>query len=413
MNRFMTAPQPPFAPTIAKLALDCGVVLTGRGFGACGLQVGELCFNTGMTGYQETLSDPSFAGQIITFTSPHIGNVGCNPEDMEGAVPRALGLIARTLPTMPSNNRARESLNDWLCRHGLIGLAEVDTRALTLLIRDGGAPKAALWHGAADEAPDDAALVAKAKAWGGLEGMDLASQVSTQAAYDWTEGLWAPQSKAQEVEGALSTVALKKPTVVVIDFGVKSNILRHLVALGCRVRVLPASATAAQVLAESPAGVLLSNGPGDPAATGVRVVPMIAELLTHKLPIMAICLGHQLLALALGGSTYKLPLGHRGANHPVLLANHRVAITSQNHGFAVAHDGGNDQENDQENGLQITQRSLFDGTVEGFTHPDYPIISVQYHPEASPGPLEGGALFAEFYQLMQSVAKSDTVSSAA
>lgn len=415
----MTAPQPPFAPTIAKLALDCGVVLTGRGFGACGLQVGELCFNTGMTGYQETLSDPSFAGQIITFTSPHIGNVGCNPADMEGAMPRALGLIARTLPTMPSNHRARESLNDWLCHHGLIGLAEVDTRALTLLIRDGGAPKAALWHGVANEAPDDAALVAKAKAWSGLEGMDLASLVSTASAYDWTEGLWSPQAEAQEADTAQVTASsaapypvmasASKPTVVVIDFGVKSNILRHLVALGCRVRVLPANATAAQVLAESPAGVLLSNGPGDPAATGVRVVSMIAELLTHKLPIMAICLGHQLLALALGGSTYKLPLGHRGANHPVLLADHHVAITSQNHGFAVA----NDQENDQENGFQITQRSLFDGTVEGFTHPDYPIISVQYHPEASPGPLEGGALFAEFYQLMQSVAKSDTVSSAA
>ena len=390
----MTAPQPPFAPTIAKLALDCGVVLTGRGFGACGLQVGELCFNTGMTGYQETLSDPSFAGQIITFTSPHIGNVGCNPEDMEGAVPRALGLIARTLPTMPSNNRARESLNDWLCRHGLIGLAEVDTRALTLLIRDGGAPKAALWHGAAIDAPDDAALVAKAKAWGGLEGMDLASQVSTQAAYDWTEGLWAPQAKAQEVEGASSTVALKKPTVVVIDFGVKSNILRHLVALGCRVRVLPASATAAQVLAESPAGVLLSNGPGDPAATGVRVVPMIAELLTHKLPIMAICLGHQLLALALGGSTYKLPLGHRGANHPVQdIETGKVEITSQNHGFAVL------PETLPKTAI-VTHVSLFDKTNEGLRCTDRPAFSVQYHPEASPGPQDAHYLFERFTNLM-------------
>ncbi|MBM3602367.1 MAG: glutamine-hydrolyzing carbamoyl-phosphate synthase small subunit [Alphaproteobacteria bacterium] len=406
----MTAPQPPSA-TIAKLALDSGVVLTGRGFGACGLKVGELCFNTGMTGYQETLSDPSFAGQIITFTSPHIGNVGCNPEDMEGAKPRALGLIARQWPTAPSNSRATENLNDWLCRHELIGLVEVDTRALTLLIRDGGAPKAALWHGVAADSPDDTALVAMAQAWCGLEGMDLASQVSTTSAYDWTQGLWAPSTllakptdAAGSANAASPTIGAAKPTVVVIDFGVKSNILRHLVAQGCRVRVLPASASLDQVMAESPAGVLLSNGPGDPAATGLQVVPLIKALLQRRIPIMAICLGHQLLALALGGSTYKLPLGHRGANHPVLLADHRVAITSQNHGFAVA-DG-------QQNGLQITQRSLFDRTVEGFTHPDYPIISVQYHPEASPGPLEGGALFAEFYQLMQSVASQDSAADA-
>ncbi|MCS6891072.1 MAG: glutamine-hydrolyzing carbamoyl-phosphate synthase small subunit [Rhodovarius sp.] len=378
--------RPPEGAT-AVLVLEDGTLFWGRGFGAHGTRVAEICFNTGMTGYQETLTDPSYAGQIITFTFPHIGNVGCNPEDHEALNPAARGLVVKQDVTEPASWRATQHLEAWLRQHGLPGIAGVDTRALTQRIRDGGAPKGVL-HFPADGRFDIPALIEQARAWPGLEGMDLAREVTTRQAYRWDQGLWAwgegyrpaPPPRFQ---------------VVAIDYGAKRNILRNLAEVGCAVTVLPATATAEEILALQPDGVFLSNGPGDPAATGEYALPAIRAVLAARVPLFGICLGHQLLALALGARTYKMQRGHRGANQPVQdLATGRVEITSQNHGFAV-------DEASLPEGVVVTHRSLFDGTNEGIACTDRPAFSVQYHPEASPGPSDSRHLFRRFVELME------------
>ena len=376
------------ATATAALALADGTVFRGRGLGAQGEAVGEICFNTAMSGYQEILTDPSYAGQIITFTFPHIGNVGTNEDDLESGTPAALGLVLRADVTEPSNWRAVQHLERWLERRGLIGIAGVDTRRLTRLLRTGGAQDGALVHTSEPEAIDEAALIAKARAWPGLEGMDLAKEVCCRQAYGWTETTWEIES------GAYGSLDTPRHHVVAVDYGAKRNILRSLAATGCRVTVVPATADADTILAHEPDGVFLSNGPGDPAATGAYAVPVIQSLIASGLPIFGICLGHQLLALALGAETKKMPFGHRGANHPVKeLASGRVEITSQNHGFEVVADS-------LPRGVTATHVSLFDDTLEGLAVDDRPIFSVQYHPEASPGPQDAQHLFARFVALM-------------
>ena len=374
----------------AALVLADGAVFWGRGFGAYSAgRVGELCFNTGMSGYQETLTDPSYAGQIITFTFPHIGNTGANPADMEANNPAALGLIVKQDPTQPSNWRSMQTLDAWLSTHGLPGLAGADTRALTLHIRDAGPPNGVLAY-PSDGRFDIAALQAQAQAWPGLEGMDLAASVSCTQSYEWTQGTWShPDGFASPAPGARHVVA--------VDYGAKRNILRSLVSAGCRVTVVPAAATAEDILRHRPDGVFLSNGPGDPAATGAYAVPAIRGVLDARVPVFGICLGHQLLALALGGRTYKLMRGHRGANQPVkTLATGRVEITSQNHGFAV-------DDSSLPDGVHVTHTSLFDGSNEGIACPTRKAFSVQYHPEASPGPSDSVHLFGRFVAMMGEV----------
>ena len=372
----------------AALALADGTVFRGRGLGARGEAVGEICFNTAMSGYQEILTDPSYAGQIITFTFPHIGNVGTNEDDLESGTPAALGLVLRADVTEPSNWRAVQHLERWLERRGLIGITGVDTRRLTRLLRSGGAQDGALMHTSEPEAIDDDALIAKARAWPGLEGTDLAKEVCCRQAYGWQETTWDHET------GAYGTLAAPRHRVVAVDYGAKRNILRSLAATGCDVTVVPATADADTILAHEPDGIFLSNGPGDPAATGEYAVPVIQSLIASGLPIFGICLGHQLLALALGAETKKMPFGHRGANHPVKeLASGRVEITSQNHGFEVMADS-------LPAGVIATHVSLFDGTLEGLAVDDRPIFSVQYHPEASPGPQDAQHLFARFVALM-------------
>ena len=380
------ADLPPPGATAALVLAD-GAVFWGRGFGAFSEgRVGELCFNTGMTGYQETLTDPSYAGQIITFTFPHIGNVGTNSADMEAINPAALGLVVKQDITGPANWRSLQSLEAWLRDHSLPGLAGVDTRALTLRIRDGGPPTAVLTH-PADGVFDLPALRAQAQSWPGLEGMDLARQVSCSQPYEWDEGAWHyPHGFVRQ------TAPLHH--VVAVDYGAKRNILRSLAEAGCRVTVVPAESSAADILRHQPDGVFLSNGPGDPAATAAYAVPAIQGVLDAKVPVFGICLGHQLLALALGGRTYKLDRGHRGANQPVKdLATGRVEITSQNHGFAVADDS-------LPEGVVVTHSSLFDGSNEGLACAARRAFSVQYHPEASPGPSDSGHLFRRFTAMM-------------
>ncbi len=378
------APPRPLAATAAVILAD-GTIFWGRGFGAKTKAAGEICFNTSMTGYQEILTDPSYAGQIITFTFPHIGNVGTNAEDIETATPACRGLIVREAVTAPANWRAGNNLQSWLEAHGIPGISGIDTRALTQHIRDKGAPTGLIVHA---ENFDIDALKKEAAQWPGLEGMDLAKDVSCTQSYSWDEMSWAwGKGYARQDKPAFHVVA--------IDYGAKRNILRCLASAGCKVTVVPASASAADVLRHNPDGIFLSNGPGDPAATGVYAVPVIRELLKSGKPLFGICLGHQLLALALGGQTAKMPLGHRGANHPVKdLSTGKVEITSQNHGFHVL-PGSLPPE------AEATHVSLFDGTNEGLKLKGKPVFSVQYHPEASPGPHDSHYLFERFTALMK------------
>ncbi len=371
----------------AVIVLADGRVFWGRGIGAQTSAVGEICFNTSMTGYQEILTDPSYAGQIITFTFPHIGNTGTNDEDIETINPAARGLIVRQDITGPSNWRALKPFDDWLKSHDLPGICGVDTRALTRLIRDEGAPNGIIVH-APDGNFDLEALHRDAAEWPGLEGMDLAKDVSCTQTYQWEETCWSR-------EEGYGTLAKPEFHVVAVDFGAKRNILRCLAHEGCRVTVVPATATAGDILSHSPDGVFLSNGPGDPAATGAYAVPMIKDLLETGLPVFGICLGHQMLALALGAKTQKMHLGHRGANHPVKdLETGAVEITSQNHGFCVIPDS-------LPNDVEPSHVSLFDGSNEGLKVKGKPVFSVQYHPEASPGPQDSHYLFKRFVENMR------------
>jgi len=375
------APQPEGAT--GCLVLASGDVVWGHGFGAEGAAVGEVCFHTAMTGYQEIMTDPSFAGQTICFTFPHIGNVGANPDDAEADGPHALGMIVRERPTEPSNFRAAERLDGWMRRHGRIGLAGVDTRALTRRIRSGGAPTGVIAH-AANGVFDLPALARMAADWPGLEGMDLARDVSTETHYGWEGGVW------RLGHGYADTQAGDRPHVVAIDYGSKHNIFRNLAKAGAKVSVLPATATYEQVQALSPDGVFLSNGPGDPAATAEYAVPVIRQVMDAGLPVFGICLGHQLLALALGGRTTKMFQGHRGANHPVKrLKDGAVEITSMNHGFAV-------ERASLPTTVTETHVSLFDGSNAGLEADGGRVFSVQYHPEASPGPQDSLYLFERF-----------------
>ena len=371
----------------ACLALADGTLFYGRGFGATGQTVAELCFNTAMTGYQEILTDPSYAGQIVTFTFPHVGNVGVNAEDDEAAEPAAAGMVVKWDPTEPSNWRASARLTDWLAARGRIGIGGIDTRRLTRAIRQQGAPHVALAHDPEGNF-DIAALVEAARAWPGLVGLDLAKDVTCAQSYRWDEMRWAwPQGYVRR--GAPGH------RVVAIDYGAKRNILRSLASAGCDVIVLPATATAEDVLALDPAGVFLSNGPGDPAATGAYAVPMIRGVLDRSdLPLFGICLGHQMLALALGATTIKMNHGHHGANHPVKdLETGKVEITSMNHGFTV-------DSQTLPAGVKETHVSLFDGSNCGIRMADRPVFSVQYHPEASPGPQDSMYLFDRFVAAM-------------
>ncbi len=375
------------APTGA-LVLGDGTVFWGHGLGAEGSAVGEVCFNTSLTGYQEILTDPSYAGQIITFTFPHIGNVGSNAEDVETATPAARGLVLRADITTPSNFRADQHLDDWLKARNLVGLSGVDTRRLTRRIRDGGAPNGVVCHAPSGDI-DVESLVAEAAAWPGLEGMDLAKGVSCAQSHDWRQTCWTLGESYGKAKNG-------KVHVVAVDFGIKHNILRCLVSSGARVTVVPATATADDILAHKPDGVFLSNGPGDPAATGDYAVPMIQGLLAEGVPLFGICLGHQMLALALGATTTKMHMGHRGANHPVKdLETGKVEITSQNHGFVVMSDS-------LPKGITTTHVSLFDGSLEGLRVDGKPVFSVQYHPEASPGPQDSHYLFARFMGMIKS-----------
>jgi len=371
----------------ACLALADGTLFFGQGFGATGETRAELCFNTAMTGYQEIMTDPSYAGQIVTFTFPHIGNTGINPEDDETADPVADGMVVKWDPTDASNWRATEELTTWLQRRGRIGIGGLDTRRLTRAIRQQGAPHVALAHNP-DGQFDIEALVAAARAFPGLEGVDLAKDVTCAQSYRWDEQRWAwPEGYTKRTTPGHKVVA--------IDYGAKRNILRCLASAGCDVTVLPATATAEDVLAHNPDGVFLSNGPGDPAATGVYAVPMIKTILDQPdLPIFGICLGHQMLALALGAKTIKMNHGHHGANHPVKdKETGKVEITSMNHGFTV------DSQTLPKDVVE-THVSLFDGSNCGIRTTDKPVFSVQYHPEASPGPQDSYYLFERFVKAM-------------
>jgi len=372
------------------LALADGTILQGVGVGAVGSALGEVVFNTAMTGYQEILTDPSYMSQILAFTFPHIGNTGVNVEDVEqiggGSDTSARGAIFRDLPTDPANWRATADLDGWMKRRGVVGLSGVDTRALTRVIRDKGAPHAVIAHDPEGKF-DLQALVAQAKAWTGLVGLDLAKPASTLQAFEWDEGLWEWPEGHPKTQG--------RKSVVVVDYGVKRNILRALASTGARITVVPATATAEEILARDPDGVVLSNGPGDPAATGEYAVPEIRKLVDSGKPVFGICLGHQMLALALGATTVKMEQGHHGANHPVKdLTTGKVEIVSMNHGFTVDRDSLPDA-------VAETHVSLFDGTNCGIELKGRPVFSVQHHPEASPGPTDSLYLFDRFADLMK------------
>ncbi len=390
----MTSPVPPAwadAPATARLVLDNGLVIAGTGLGAIGRSVGEVCFNTAMTGYQEILTDPSYAGQIITFTFPHIGNVGTNADDTEtsnlAARSGVRGCILRADITAPSNYRAREHFDHWLKARSIIGICGVDTRALTAQIRRHGMPNAVIAHDPSGVF-DIPTLQAEAKAWPGLLGLDLVPEVTSAQSYTWDEMRWVwGQGFARNTSPELHVVA--------IDYGLKRNILRCLASAGCRVSVVPATTTAEDVLARKPDGVFLSNGPGDPAATGVYAVPEIRKLVASGLPLFGICLGHQMLGLALGAKTAKMHQGHHGANHPVKdFTTGKVEIVSMNHGFAVERES-------LPAGVMETHVSLFDGSNCGLQVEGQPVFSVQHHPEASPGPQDSHYLFTRFANYMR------------
>jgi carbamoyl-phosphate synthase small subunit len=384
----MADPNSSRAPSGATgvLVLASGEVVWGRGFGAEGQAVGEVCFNTAMTGYQEVMTDPSYAGQFINFTFPHIGNVGTNPEDIEALNPHALGAIVRQDVTDPSNFRSTQHFDAWMKSNGRIGISGIDTRALTRLIRVAGAPNAVIAYSASGNF-DVPAILARAKAWAGLEGMDLAKDVTTLQTYGWDQGLW-------KLGVGYAAPAKGRKKVVAIDYGIKHNILRNLVDVGCDVTIVTATATFEEIMGHAPDGLFLSNGPGDPAATGVYAVPVIKQWLDTKKPLFGICLGHQMLGLAVGAKTEKMHQGHRGANHPVKrLSDGAVEITSMNHGFAV--DAATLPAN-----ATATHISLFDGSNCGFELADQPAFSVQYHPEASPGPQDSHYLFEKFAGMM-------------
>jgi carbamoyl-phosphate synthase small subunit len=390
-NENKTAPWTKKTHT-AVLVLADGTVIEGFGLGATGDVVAEVCFNTALTGYQEILTDPSYAGQIVTFTFPHIGNIGANDEDIEDLNPAArhgaVGAIFKADITDPSNYRSVVHLNEWLQKRGIVALSGVDTRALTALIREKGAPNGVIAH-SPDGKFDIDALKAKAAAWSGLVGLDLAKEVTSGQSSVWTETPWVWDEGYAETSG--------EPTmhIVAIDYGVKRNILRLLAGLGAKVTVVPAKTDAATILGMNPDGIFLSNGPGDPAATGEYAVPVIKELLKAEIPTFGICLGHQILARALGASTVKMHQGHHGANHPV--KDHttgKVEIVSMNHGFAV------DSKSLPE-GVVETHVSLFDGTNCGIALTGKPVFSVQHHPEASPGPQDSHYLFQRFANLVR------------
>ncbi len=372
------------------LALADGTILQGIGCGAAGKALGEVVFNTAMTGYQEILTDPSYMSQVLAFTFPHVGNVGVNIEDVEqvggDAKTAAVGAVFRDVPTDPANWRADSDFDGWMKRRGVVGLAGIDTRALTARIRDAGAPHAVIAHDP-DGRFDLEALVAEAKAWSGLVGLDLAKPASTLQSFDWDEGLWDWPEGYPRVDA-------KGRSVVVIDYGVKRNILRALASTGAKITVVPATTTAEEVLARNPDGVVLSNGPGDPAATGEYAVPEIRKLVDSGKPVFGICLGHQMLAIALGARTVKMEQGHHGANHPVKdLTTGKVEIVSMNHGFTVDRDSLPET-------VEETHVSLFDGTNCGIALKDRPVFSVQHHPEASPGPTDSLYLFQRFADSM-------------
>ncbi|MFL2550258.1 MAG: glutamine-hydrolyzing carbamoyl-phosphate synthase small subunit [Arenicellales bacterium] len=368
--------------TPAILALEDGTVFHGRAIGAFGEAVGEVVFNTAMTGYQEIVSDPSYARQIVTLTCPHIGNVGANDEDIEAQDAYACGLVVRDYPSLLSNFRSQESLSEFLSRQNVVGISDIDTRQLTRLLREKGAQNGCLQAGSIDEEQ----AIAQAQAFAGLKGMDLAKTVTTAKPYPWDGGTW-------QLEGGFQASGRSKWRVVAYDFGVKRNILRLLVDRGCAVEVVPADTSAESVLAREPDGVFLSNGPGDPEPC-TYAIEAIREILNTQVPVFGICLGHQLLGIAAGARTLKMKFGHHGANHPVIdLATSRVMITSQNHGFTVDPDS-------LPEGVTVTHRSLFDQSIQGIALHDAPAFSFQGHPEASPGPQDIVSLFDQFVDLM-------------
>lgn len=388
----MTAPEPwTDVPLTARLVLDDGTVIAGRGLGATGSAAGEVCFNTAITGYQEILTDPSYAGQIITFTFPHIGNVGANNEDTEtsnlASRSGVRGCVLRADITDPSNYRAAENLDDWLKTRGIIAISGIDTRALTARIREKGMPNAVIAHEPSGQFDIDK-LKAEAKAWPGLLGLDLVPEVTSGQSYSWDEQRWVWNKGYTRNENP-------EFHVVAIDYGLKRNILRCLASAGCKVTVVPATEKAEDVLARNPDGVFLSNGPGDPAATGAYAVPEIKKLVDSGKPVFGICLGHQMLGLALGGTTKKMHQGHHGANHPVKdFTTNKVEIVSMNHGFAVDRDS-------LPKGVVETHVSLFDGSNCGLAVEGKPVFSVQHHPEASPGPQDSHYLFTRFVNMMR------------
>jgi carbamoyl-phosphate synthase small subunit len=388
----IVTPQPwTQTPLTGRLVLADGTTIAGQGLGATGSAVGEVCFNTAMTGYQEILTDPSYAGQIVTFTFPHIGNVGTNREDTETSNlamrSGVRGCVLRAGVTEPSNYRAMERLDQWLKARGITAIAGIDTRALTARIREKGMPNGVIAHEPSGRFDLDK-LKAEAKAWPGLDGMDLVPEVTAGQSYTWDESLWAwGKGYGRQERPELHVVA--------VDYGLKRNILRCLAASGCKVTVVPARTSADEILERSPDGVFLSNGPGDPAATGTYAVPEIKKVIDSGLPVFGICLGHQMLGLAIGAKTKKMHQGHHGANHPVKdFTTGKVEITSMNHGFAVDRDTLPAE-------AEETHRSLFDGSNCGLRLKDRPVFSVQYHPEASPGPEDSHYLFTRFINLIR------------